>query len=549
MQAHVSARRQSRTECHCCDHHRCDTDIAAALTIVAMASMFDLPEDLPEEQDEAVVLPVPSSSPAPLTDAHDDAAVPPSPSASPSPPTTFSPPPSAIPFELTDLSVHVFDTKDEVFTFLRNHAAHRGFELVFKTTGGGAAGRHGGTARCWCSGVPKAPTAASIMHTVEPIRRGAPTNVTKGGKKLLAGCVWQVPFNRHQSRDGRPEYAITKRVLRHTGHQLLPPDAVTHCINSLTKITPAMQAAVVAMISSGMHGVEAERRFLMQTHGIDLERNVFHSLVTKTKRELGIVDGAGDWRALLEWLQEEMATSSAIARYHVDETVGYEIDAVFYMSTDMRHHLARNGVVLIMDTTFKTNRFHWPLLLVCGINEHSQSIILAVALLHHQTTLAFTWALQLMRGAVSQEAWDSVATVVTDGDSAMSAAIAEVLPLAHHIRCRYHLEQNLRSQLVDVVGLIPMEDFVTQWRAVVNMEEMEDFQRGKAILHGAYPAAVDYLEQYHWINEDKFAECIIKQYTTLGIRSTSRVEGWNSKLKGMFQVRGVTSLRVLFDTL
>jgi hypothetical protein len=73
------------------------------------------------------------------------------------------------------------------------------------------------------------------------------------------------------------------------------------------------------------------------------------------------------------------------------------------MSADMIYQLQRNGTVLVMDTTFKTNRFHWPQLIVCGINEHRQTIVFAVALIHHQTTTAFTWALQQMQQAVGAE--------------------------------------------------------------------------------------------------------------------------------------------------
>ena len=237
------------------------------------------------------------------------------------------------------------------------------------------------------------------------------------------------------------------------------------------------------------------------------------------------------------------------ALYSVSEAVGYEVDGVFYMSAD--GPITSDGMlfVLVMDTTFKTNRFHWPLLLVCGVNEQFQSILFAVALLHHQTTEAFTWALGLMRGAVTEEAWGKVACVMTDGDAGMAAAITETLPSAQHLRCQYHLEQNLRSNLVDILGLIPMGEFITQWKATIRREEMEDFLTAKAALHRAYPAAVPYLMECHWINEQRFAECFVKHFTTLGIRSTSRVEGWNSKLKGMLQVRSTTPLSVLFSSL
>jgi hypothetical protein len=60
---------------------------------------------------------------------------------------------------------------------------------------------------------------------------------------------------------------------------------------------------------------------------------------------------------------------------------------------------------------------------------------------------------------------------------------------------------------------------------------------------------VPYLTQYHWVNEELFAECFICDVTTLGIRSTARVESWNAVLKGAMQVSSSTSLLILFESL
>jgi hypothetical protein len=215
----------------------------------------------------------------------------------------------------------------------------------------------------------------------------------------------------------------------------------------------------------------------------------------------------------------------------------------------MIHNLDRNGIVLAMDTTFKTNRFHWPLLLVCGVNEHFQTILLAVAILHHQTTDSFSWALEQMKSSVSTVTWDSIGCVITDGDAAMAAALADKMPRAHHLRCRYHLETNLRSNLLQPLGLTNLEQFITRWKAVIAEETEASFTAAKALLHRDYPAARTYLERHHWVNERQFAECFLAGVTSLGLRSTQRVESWNALLKGMLEVKSTTSLSILFQSL
>jgi hypothetical protein len=225
-----------------------------------------------------------------------------------------------------------------------------------------------------------------------------------------------------------------------------------------------------------------------------------------------------------------------------------EIDRVFYMSPDMIYNLDRNGCVLIMDSTHKTNRFYWPLLLVCGINEHFQTVLLAVALIHYQTTESFAWVLQKMKEAVSAEAWQGVCCVTTDGDAAMEAAIEEVLPHAQHLRCWYHLEQNLRHNLSRLLGN-SFDLFLGDWKNVAAKETTEEHLSARAELHKSYPAAVPYLEKNIWKNDEMFAACYTKRWCTLGVLSTQRVEGMNAKLKGMLHVNSKTALSSLFQTL
>jgi hypothetical protein len=152
--------------------------------------------------------------------------------------------------------------------------------------------------------------------------------------------------------DGQLQYSMTSRSLVHN-HPLQSKVELANNIDSLRNITPAISAQVREMINSGLRGQEPQRRFLQSVHGVSIDRDVFRNLVSRHKRELGMVDSAKDFVQLLEWLQLQIANTSAYARYHVSSDDGYEVDAVFYMSADMIYHLSRNGTVLVMDKTFK----------------------------------------------------------------------------------------------------------------------------------------------------------------------------------------------------
>jgi hypothetical protein len=319
-------------------------------------------------------------------------------------------------------------------------------------------------------------------------------------------------------------------------------------VSSLRNISDELREAVTEMVKSGIAVSEAERRFLMATQKVSIDKDVFRNLVYRVRADLGMYDSESDLTRLLEWLQVEMRNHAAVARYHVES--GHILDGVFYMSADMVYNFGRNGVTVVMDTTFKTNRFGWPLLIVCGINEHGQTVVFAVAVLHHQTTEAFTWVLECMRESVHPDDWGSISTVLSDGDQAMSAAVSTVMPHVHPVRCIFHLEMNIRDKLRDLgIPLIEAEEFITEWKRVVNEREVPEFEAGTVLLARRCPLIEPYLQGYHWKNEELFALCYVKHWTTLGQRSTQRVEGLNGVIKGMLQVRSSTALQSLFQTL
>ena len=189
------------------------------------------------------------------------------------------------------------------------------------------------------------------------------------------------------------------------------------------KVTPQqLTNAARGCVKSACQWKVCWSRHTVTVTGCEVDHSVFHNLLNQVKHSMGVpVLSCGEFKLLLAWLEEEQDAQRAYARY--DTTEDREVCRVMYMARDMRYNFERNGQVLIMDTTHKTNRFGWPLLLVCGINEHFNTVILAVALFSHSTTESFEWVFGKMKGAVSERAWQDVRSVATDGEAAMEAAM------------------------------------------------------------------------------------------------------------------------------
>jgi hypothetical protein len=443
--------------------------------------------------------------------------------------------------------VHEFTSYADLRNFLTEHARRRGFQLRWKPSGGEDYAYHNGSAKCYCCEPPLNGNALAPINPVSERKRAV--KVSHRGK-MRCSCQWQLNWSRvgeYEKRETWIWHVALKRILNHSGHEVHPAVSTGLVLDSLRRVPEDLTTLLEGLIRSGVTGESTLRRFTETHLQVGLEQVMFKNLIAKTKRSLGVAaNDQKEFSTLLLWLLQEMEGNRGKANFNADEETK-TIDRVFYMSSDMCYNLERNGCVLIMDTTYKTNRFHWPLLLICGINEHFQTVLLAVALLHHQRTEDFEWVFEQMKKAVSAEAWAGITCVATDGDAAMSGAIETCIPTAHHARCWYHIEQNLRHNLFSVVD--DFDTFLDAWKDVCSQELEEEFKRAQADLHQKYPTTVSYLTKNIWKNAESFALCYTKHWCTLGILSTQRVEGMNAKLKGMLGIHSSTHLSVLFEAL
>jgi hypothetical protein len=445
----------------------------------------------------------------------------------------------ADPFHITPTSQHVFASYKAMRDYLEQYAVRGGFEIRYpqnKYTPDQP--NHAGVARCWCYLDP--PVVLSADEQKQPSHPPQRTVIqrvaNRSGNQVKCSCPWRVNFTRRWNG----EYGFTStRHLQHAGHECIASTTLAVTIDSLRVVPDVVQEDVRLAIISGMHGVEPLRRMLATKYTLELSRTTFKDLVQRTKSQLGIKDAHADFTALITWLQQEMLESTAIARINVDGDA--TVSGIFYMSAEMIHHSRRNCQVLMMDTTFSTNRFSWPLCLLCGVDEHNHTALFGIALLHHQTADSFEWVLQQLRSAMP--------SVFTDGDLAMAAALSSIMPHSKHLRCRYHLKTNLRGRLHKAgTDPITMEVCVREWETAACRETEEEFKTAIAALKSNYPAIQQYMTDT-FPDGHYYADFALNHITTLGSRTTARVESWNSTLKGMLEVDSRTALSVLFESL
>ena len=100
--------------------------------------------------------------------------------------------------------------------------------------------------------------------------------------------------------------------------------------------------------------------------------------------------------------------------------------------------------VLIMDCTYKTNRYHLSLLEIVGVTSTDLTFLIAFAYIDTEREDNYTWALERLRSILDADVLSEL--IVTDRDLALLNVIERVFSTAKHLLCRWHISKNVLAQ-------------------------------------------------------------------------------------------------------
>ncbi|PIN15012.1 hypothetical protein CDL12_12352 [Handroanthus impetiginosus] len=169
-----------------------------------------------------------------------------------------------------------------------------------------------------------------------------------------------------------------------------------------------------------------------------------------------------------------------IFEYTVDEE--QTLTRLFWTDGLSRAEFDLFGDVLMFDSTYKTNTYCFPLVIMCGVNNHFSTCVFGAALLYNETIESYQWLLQKFRDAMGGK---MPISVLTDQDAAMHAAIEIEFPFARHRICSWHLERNaMQNTHMSVfacdMGLLlkknySIEEFDSSWLSITERHGLTEF--------------------------------------------------------------------------
>ncbi len=109
------------------------------------------------------------------------------------------------------------------------------------------------------------------------------------------------------------------------------------------------------------------------------------------------------------------------------------------MSPTQKELYSKYNDVMIVDTTYNTNRFQMMLCIITIIDNNYRTWIIVYAIIKDEILDTYKWIFE----NIFIETGSSPKIIFTDSDPSMTWLIKNIYPNVQHILCIFHIDLNL----------------------------------------------------------------------------------------------------------
>jgi hypothetical protein len=334
-------------------------------------------------------------------------------------------------------------------------------------------------------------------------------HIPKGGTQRT-NCLFDCRLYSREA--GTFELKVINPSHNHEPYEDVLGDTFTGYHSTLRRRDPEIMAKIAHMRKANV-----SPRIMLTTLHLEFPgckittKDIYNEILKLRKEQLA---GLSPIEALLSTLQED---SNWHVEYEVnDESTLTHLFFAYRPGTKLYHAFPD---LLLLDCTYKTNRYKMPLLHFLGITPLNKHFSAAFCFLPGEIEADYTWAVQCFVESTLKD--EKPGVLLTDNESALKNALTILLPDVPQLLCVWHVNKNLLTQVQGTwhndgedtgeereEKEISRRDFMKAWYRAVHSKTEDEFETKYSELKSLYasqPTLCDYLDQYQYPQRQEVA--------------------------------------------
>jgi hypothetical protein len=188
-------------------------------------------------------------------------------------------------------------------------------------------------------------------------------------------------------------------------------------------------------------------------------------------------------------------------------------ERLFFAHPDAIQIYKKHPKVVLLDCTYKTNRFRMPLLNICAVTGNRKTIQVALCFLSGEKGPDYDWAIEKFEEVMNSHEIPEPDTWVTDRELALMNTLDYIFPDSDHLLCTWHVNMNIlancrkhypadlrdpsKKTLSNPQGYIldpKWTEFLKDWAALVDSPTENEYKARLAQFQTHKTKAVDYVK-------------------------------------------------------
>jgi hypothetical protein len=356
-----------------------------------------------------------------------------------------------------------YASRDALFCAINEWAASRGYAFV---TGRSTLEKSGKlTVTYVCDRSCRQPTAAKSRQR-KTTTRGTGCQFSVLAKESRDKSSWSLR-HRLDARFSIHNHAPSLHPSAHPVHRKLPEED---------------QLTLERLANAGVAPKNIRTYLRQYTNSAPTQQDVYNGIAAARRR---LCEGQNTICALANELDKEGFWS----RMQFDEDG--RVTAVLFAHPESLAYLQAYPDVLLLDCTYKTNKYGMPLLDMIGVDACQRSFCIAFAFLSGETEEDYRWALERLRSLYDHHCTRLPSVVLTDRCIACMNAVAAFFPTSYSLLCLWHANKAVLRRCLPAFatrGAVTGSDFISDeteeawgefyrfWHLLMNAPDEEVFK-------------------------------------------------------------------------